>query len=129
MEKNLICNTVQTCKFDCGDCDICPVETKDIKMSLKFEVADVKKPSLAVKRICEKGNRVRFGPKDEDNFIQNISNGDKIMLRPNGKGSYLMDVTFENGRSTTITVDSGAEEMCAHMTGDHNLGFKMQTGG
>ena len=37
---------------DCGDCDICPVESKDIKMSLRFEVADVKKPLIAVRRIC-----------------------------------------------------------------------------
>ncbi len=92
------------------DLDVCPVEAKDIKMSMKFEVADVKKPLISVKRICEKGNRVSFGPKDEDNFIQNKDTGDKILVRPNGKGSYLMDVSFVNGTSTSITVDSGAEE-------------------
>ena len=36
--------------------------------------------------------------------------GDKLMLRPNGKGSYLMDVRFVGRGSTEITVDSGAEE-------------------
>ena len=101
---------IRICDTDCGDCDICPVESKDVKMSLKFEVADVKKPLIAVKRICEKGNRVSFGPKEEDNFIQNKDTGDKILMRPSGKGSYLMDVSFDNGMSTSITVDSGAEE-------------------
>ena len=33
------------------DWEICPVESKDVKMSLRFEVADVKKPLIAVKRI------------------------------------------------------------------------------
>ena len=32
------------------------------------------------------------------------------MLRPNGKGSYLMDVSFVGGGRAEITVDSGAEE-------------------
>ena len=36
--------------------------------------------------------------------------GDKFVLRPNGKGSYLMDVKFPGGVRTEITVDSGAEE-------------------
>ena len=35
---------------------------------------------------------------------------DKLMLRPNGKGSYLMDVSFVGGGPVEITVDSGAEE-------------------
>ena len=34
----------------------------------------------------------------------------KMLLRPNGKGSYLMQVRFINGEETEITVDSGAEE-------------------
>ena len=58
----------------------------------------------------EKGNKVFFGPKREDNYIWNEGSGDKVMLRPNGKGSYLMDVSFVGGGSTEITVDSGAEE-------------------
>ena len=47
---------------------------------------------------------------DEDNFIMNVKSGDKIFLKPNGKGSYHMDVNFVGGERTTITVDSGAEE-------------------
>ena len=35
-------------------------------MSLGFQVADVKKPLVSVRRITEKGNLVQFGPKPED---------------------------------------------------------------
>ena len=77
---------------------------------LAFQVADVKKLLLAVKRTMEKGSHVTFGPGPEDNYITNKSTGDKMMLQENGKGSYLMQVTFVGGESTTITVDSGAEE-------------------
>ena len=38
-----------------------------------------------------------------------------MMLRPNGKGSYLMDVEFKGGGKTEITVDSGAEESVCPM--------------
>jgi hypothetical protein len=86
-----------------------PVEM-DKTMKLGFQVADVKKPLISVKRICEKDNLVSFGPKLEDNFILSRASGDKLMLKPNGKGCYVMDVSFVNGERTTITVDSGAEE-------------------
>ena len=39
-----------------------------------------------------------------------METGDKVFLRKNGRGSYLMDVTFASGKKTEITVDSGAEE-------------------
>eukprot|EP00973_Karenia_brevis_P063535 8829295-Karenia_brevis.AAC.1 len=32
------------------------------------------------------------------------------MLKPNGRGSYLMSVNFVGGGPTAITVDSGADE-------------------
>ena len=79
-------------------------------MCLGFQVADVKKPLISVRRIGEKGNHVSFGPKEEDNYIINKETGDKMMLKPNGKGSYLMQVRFAGGEATEITVDSGAEE-------------------
>ena len=44
-------------------------EEKGKQMKLRFQVADVKKPLAAVKRICENGNLVSFGPKEEDKFI------------------------------------------------------------
>ena len=79
-------------------------------MSLAFQVAEVKKPLISVKRIAEKGNTVSFGPQEGDNFILCQATGDKMMLKSNGKGSYLMDVCFVGGGRTEITVDSGAEE-------------------
>ena len=38
-------------------------------MGLNFQVKDVRKPLLAVKRITEKGNVVQFGPAESDNYI------------------------------------------------------------
>ena len=83
---------------------------KGHKMKLKFQVADVSKPLIAVKRIVEQGNHVNFGPGENDNFIENRDSGHRLKLRQNGRGSYLMDVHFSGGESTSITVDSGAEE-------------------
>jgi len=101
--------------------DVCPVEVGDAQIGMTFQVANVKKPLIAVKRICEKGNRVSFGPEAEDNFIQNRDNGNKIMMRKTDKGSYLVDVKFGNGMPCTpITVDSGAEEnVCPWEWGKH----------
>eukprot|EP00973_Karenia_brevis_P072759 10104940-Karenia_brevis.AAC.1 len=79
-------------------------------MILDFQVAEVSKPLLAVKGIVEKGNRVIFGPGKEDNFILNSKTGDKLMMIPNGRGSYVLKVNFVGGGPTEITVDSGAEE-------------------
>ena len=79
-------------------------------MVLKFQVADVKKPLMSVKRITQNGNKVSFGPNEDDNFIQNVKSGEKVLLRPNGRGSFLMKVQFEDGEEAEITVDSGAEE-------------------
>ena len=82
--------------------EICPVENsggKLVKMGMGFQVADVRKPLVAVKRISEKGNLVQFGPQKEDNFIQNKQTRDKIFFREQGS-SYIMDVQFENGEFT-----------------------------
>ncbi len=49
-------------------------------MSLGFRVSDVQKPLAAVWRIVDKGNVVQFGPREEDNFIQNIMTKKKIPL-------------------------------------------------
>ena len=79
--------------------EVCAVEQKGEKvMSLAFQVAAVKKPLIAVKRITEKGNHVMFGPQEEDNYILNKDTGDKLMLKPKGRGSYVMEVSFLGGR-------------------------------
>jgi hypothetical protein len=101
--------------------EVCVVETvtkqvnftgvdEGLKMSLRFQVADVEKPLISVKRIVEQGNHVGFGPGDGDNYILNKESGNKLSLKSNGKGSYLMQVKFVGGEKTEILVDSGAEE-------------------
>eukprot|EP00973_Karenia_brevis_P064267 8929858-Karenia_brevis.AAC.1 len=61
-------------------------------MSINFQVAAVSKPLFAVKRIVERGNHVSFGPGNKDNFIFNEGAGERMLLTPNGRGSYLMKV-------------------------------------
>jgi hypothetical protein len=109
----------RTLRFeDSNDIEICPVENESVTsekkesrvMNLGFQVADVKKPLIAVKRITEKGNHVMFGPQQEDNYIWNKATGQKMMLKPKGRGSYAMEVQFVGGEKTSIIVDSGAEE-------------------
>eukprot|EP00973_Karenia_brevis_P015482 2117795-Karenia_brevis.AAC.1 len=86
------------------------VEEKAKKMRLSLQVAADSKPLLAVKRIVEKGNHVVSGPREQDNLILNKNAGGKLMLKPNGRGSYLMKINFVGGGSREITVDSPADE-------------------
>ena len=58
-------------------------------LGVGFQVTDVKKPLMAVSRICEKGNIVQFGPDMQHNFIQNIANGEKLYLKRRGN-SYVL---------------------------------------
>eukprot|EP00973_Karenia_brevis_P063148 8780545-Karenia_brevis.AAC.1 len=77
---------------------------------MTFHDANVQNPLVAVTRIVENGNSVAFGPNSEDNFILNVGSGEKLMLTPNGRGAYLMEVNFANGERIQIVVDSGAEK-------------------
>ena len=97
------------------DVNLCTVEEEGKKgemstIKVDFQVAAVKKQLISVKRICEKGNRVCFGPEDKDNFVMNNKTNKKVLLRPNGKGSYLLDAKFKGGENISVVVDSGAEE-------------------
>ena len=68
------------------------LRTEDDRLiGLPFQVCDVKKPLVSVKRICERGNIIQFGPKEEDNFIKNIKTGEKIWLIEDN-GQYMMEV-------------------------------------
>jgi hypothetical protein len=58
-------------------------------MSLSFQISDVQKPLVAVRRITEKGNIVQFGPGDEDSFIMNKATGLRINMVRKG-GSYVI---------------------------------------
>ena len=56
-------------------------------LGVGFEVTDVKKPLMSVKRICEKGNLVQFGP--DESFIQNLESGEKLMMHKRGN-TYVL---------------------------------------
>ena len=60
---------------------------------MKFQVTDVIKLLVSVKRIIERGNTVSFGATANDCFIQNIVSGKRIHFRPQG-GSFVLDVDF-----------------------------------
>ena len=61
-----------------------------------------------MKKFAGKGILVCFGPGNDDNFIQNKESGKKVILKSNGRGSYLLKVCFLDGEETEIVVDSGA---------------------
>ena len=68
------------------DVDLCIVEGKKEEprtIKVDFQVAAVRKPLMSVKRICENGNRVCFGPSENDNYVENIKTNKKVALRPN----------------------------------------------
>ena len=62
---------------------------KDGVMALNFEVTDVTKPLVAVRRIVEKGNEVVFG--QNGGLIKNVTTGQEIPLVKKG-GCYVMSV-------------------------------------
>ena len=58
-------------------------------LEMGFQVTNVRKPLLAVSRLCEKGNVVQFGPEPQHNFIRNITTGEKIHLQRRGNSWVL----------------------------------------
>ena len=62
-------------------------------VGLKFQVTDVKKPLLAVRRLVEKGNVVSFGPKPDQHYIRNIATGRKIEMEKKG-GAFVIKAHF-----------------------------------
>ena len=84
----------------------------------------MKKPLLAVRRIVESGNRVNFGPRIEDNYIEHIISGDRIPLRQKG-GTYVIDGKFpDTGDIAEVTVDSGAEDSVCPLDWGKQFGLK-----
>ena len=68
-------------------------DADECEKAMGFQVTDVRKPLAAVSRIVDKGNRVIFGPKPEDNYIMNIQTGKKMFMKRE-KGVYILDVGF-----------------------------------
>jgi len=66
---------------------------QDRTIGLPFQACDVKRPLAAVRRICEKGNIVQFGPEVKDNFIQNVNSKEKIWLKQE-RGQYIMEASL-----------------------------------
>ena len=79
-------------------------------MEMGFEVCDLRRPLAAVSRITSKGNRVVFGPDDEDNYIFHVESGKNIKMRPKGGASVVDVLLVGSGRTTKITIDSAAVE-------------------
>ena len=65
-------------------------ETGSVK-TMSFEVTDVTKPLVAVRRIMEKGNEVHFG---KECYIRNVHTGERIPRRKKG-GSYVIDIDVD----------------------------------
>ena len=65
----------------------------DQVVGMKFQVTDVKKPLLAVRRLVEKGNVVSFGPRAGDNYIKNVETGRVIPMEKKG-GSFVIKAHF-----------------------------------
>jgi hypothetical protein len=63
-------------------------------IGLPFTVCDVKKPLVSVKKICEKGNIIQFGPSSKESFIMNVKSKEKIYLIEEN-GQYMMEATVE----------------------------------
>ena len=80
---------------------------------MAFHLTDAKRMLAIVDRITAAGNRVRFGPQEADNYIEQLSSCRRIKMRKEN-GVYLIDVFFihKYGSRTRgqIVVDSGAAE-------------------
>ena len=66
-------------------------------LEMGFQVTDVKKPLLAVSRLCEKGNIVQFGPDPCQNFVYNVASGERLMLQRRGNSWVIPGEFAEAG--------------------------------
>jgi hypothetical protein len=80
-------------------------ESEDV-IGLRFQVTDVKKPLLAVRRLVERGSVVSFGPEPSDNYIQNVETGKKISMEKRG-GSFVIKAHFVKEISSVTGAESG----------------------
>ena len=98
--------------------------SKGAALGLSFQVADVRKPLLAVTRIAEKGNVVQFGPSEGDNFIRNKLSGNKILLRKKEGRTSWMYRSGKMGRSGLRSLwIVQLKNQFAHMHGEISLGL------
>ena len=69
----------------------CKFEGQTMPASMRFQVSDCRNPLASVARTVENGNIVQFGPKEEDNFILNPGNGEKVRMKRKGR-KFVLDV-------------------------------------
>ena len=62
-------------------------------MGLNFQVADVKKPLRAVRRLVVGGNRVVLSPEGEESYIMNVETQVKVPVKKKG-GSFVLEAHF-----------------------------------
>ena len=67
-------------------------ETAD-PVGLRFQVTDVRKPLLAVRRLVEKENKVVLAGGDGESYIMNEATGVKIPIKKKG-GSFVIEAHF-----------------------------------
>ena len=70
----------------------------------------------------ERGNKVCFGPGEGGSYIVNQESGDKLMLKENEKGSYIMEVDFVGGGRRKSQLIVGPRKTCARGIGGANFG-------
>ena len=66
-------------------------------LDIGFQVTDVKKPLLSVRRLCEQGNVVQFGQDSRTSFVQNVATGEQIPLERKGN-SWVIRSRFVEPR-------------------------------
>lgn len=62
-------------------------------LALTFQVTDVRKPLLAVRRLTEKGNKVVLSGDGEESYVYNAENNLKIPIVKKG-GSFVIEARF-----------------------------------
>ena len=62
-------------------------------VGIKFQVTDVRKPLLAVRRLVEKGNKVVLAGEDGESYILNVATKVKIPIKKKG-GSFVIEAHF-----------------------------------
>ena len=67
-------------------------ERKD-PVGIKFQVTDVRKPLLAVRRLVEKGNKVVLAGEDGESYIENVASKVRIHVKKKG-GSFVIEAHF-----------------------------------
>ena len=71
-------------------------------VGLKFQVTDVKRPLLAVRRLVEKGNVVMFGPEPHQTYILHVASGRRIPMERRG-GTFVIKAHFVKELSSGFT--------------------------